>query len=108
MGRSGLMRWSCFRHGRLDRSSLLRSFLLGCLFRSRLFGSFLRGLLDGFLGRLFHGLLGLLRGFFGGLLCRLLRRLLGGFLLRSEKFLSLLRLLALLLFRLSHVVLLLC
>src|SRR5580698_3130821 len=90
-----LMRRRGFRrHRGLDGS--------GPLFRSllrRLLGSFL----DSLLGRLLHGLLGFLRGLLRGFFDRLL----GGLFLRGEKLFSLLRLLAFLLLRFSHVVLLL-
>src|ERR1700727_1969434 len=96
-----LMRWRGFgRHRGLDGSGPLFRSLLRRLFRSRLLGSFL----DGLLGRLLHGFL---RGFFRRLLRGFFDRLLGGFLLHGEKLFSLLRLLAFLLLRFSHVVLLL-
>src|ERR1700728_3298112 len=93
------MRRSGLRLGMMDGSGLLFRSFLGRLFRSRL----LRGFLGSLLGRLLHGLL---RGFFRRLLRGFLSRLLGGF-LRGEKLLTLLRLLAFLLLRFSHVVLLL-
>src|SRR3984885_989450 len=95
-----LMRRRGFRrHRGLDGSGPLFRSLLRRLFRSRLLGSFL----DSLLGRLLHGLLGFLRGLLRGFFDRLL----GGLFLRSEKLFSLLRLLAFLLLRFSHVVLLL-
>src|SRR5580692_2232900 len=91
-----LMRRRGFRrHRGLDGSGPLFRSLLRRLFRSRL--------LDSLLGRLLHGLLGFLRGLLRGFFDRLL----GGLFLRGEKLFSLLRLLAFLLLRFSHVVLLL-
>src|SRR5271168_3846884 len=97
------MRRSGLRLGMMDGSGLLFRSFLGRLFRSRLLRSFLGSLLGRLLGRLLHGLL---RGFFRRLLRGFFSRLLGGF-LGGEKLLALLRLLAFLLLRFSHVVLLL-
>src|ERR1700744_5837540 len=83
-----LMRSSGFRVRHGGRGLLRRSLLL---FRSCLLGCFLGGLFRGLLGRLLHGLL---RRFFCGLLC-------------GETLFRFLRLLAFLLLRFSHVVLLL-
>src|SRR5580698_196954 len=100
MGRRGLlMRRSGFRRVHLGRGLLCRGFLLW----SRLLGGFLGSLLRSLLGRFLHGLLGFFRGFFR----RLLRGFFGGFLFRGENLFTLLRLLAFLLLRFSHVVLLL-
>src|ERR1700744_590525 len=95
-----LMRSSGFRVRHGGRGLLRRSLLL---FRSCLLGCFLGGLFRGLLGRLLHGLL---RRFFRGLLCGFFRRLLGG-LLCGENLFRFLRLLAFLLLRFIHVVLLL-